>query len=162
MTAFQTERISIVIDEARTIPPEHWQAIRLAIGCHLLQYERALFHPAERADAGADARLSLDTRAVRAELLREPRCLALWFVDRPDAWLDVRAVWPDYHQELLIYPSLVYFNRARACAADWQHAPWFCVIPGVWAEMSDGKHQYLLRYNSQLEAYRCGDWHGGS
>lgn len=161
-----------LVDDAGNIPLEHWQAIRQAIGRRLIRYDAHLFttgRPLGSELLAAEDDLApapaepptlqiADLAKIRAELLREPMVLALWFVDRPREFMEMSAVWADYHKDLMFYPSLVYFDRATATPDDWKRAPWFAVFPGVWAEMSDGIHKYLLRYNSALEAERSGDW----
>lgn len=148
---------SELIQAVKRAPVEQWQAIRLDIGDRLRKYDRALFAGAGPGSAVVvvdaetpAAPISLtaaDLATIRAELLREPMLLAIWFVDRLEAFYELRQHWPDYHQDLMFYPSLVYFDRATATIAEWAKAPWFAVIPGVWAEMSNGRHQYLMKYN---------------
>jgi hypothetical protein len=78
--------------------------------------------------------------AIRAALLREPHLIAVWFIDSIDLYLLAHRNWPQPSGLGMWYPSLVVFDAASAAASEWLRAPWFASFPGVWAEMSDGKH----------------------
>ena len=87
------------------------------------------------ADDARDAGL-VAARGIRAELLRQPSLQAVWCVDRPAEHALLLALWP---AAVPLYPRLIDWSRALSSAASWRVAPWWCCVPGLWAEYAGGK-----------------------
>lgn len=101
------------------------------------------------------------TLAVYADWLKQPRVVAIWFVDAGRQYWEFAALLrrtfarPDLmltalHGELgaLAGMKVVEWYSRHASEGDWKHVPEFCKTPGVWLEMSDGQHQ-RLEWNDQ-------------
>lgn len=110
------------------------------------QVRAAAFEPlliaTRPADDARDAGL-VAARGIRAELLRQPSLQAVWCVDRPGEYALLLALWP---AAAPLYPRLVDWGRALASADDWRGAPWWCCVPGLWAEYADSAPRYLLTW----------------
>lgn len=81
--------------------------------------------------------------------LEPPRPLAIWFVDRDAEYYRLLATVDMDLLEPLSYPlrlcglQVKQFTTYAATEEEYATRPFFCRIPGVWIEMSDGNHVRL-------------------
>lgn len=87
--------------------------------------------------------------------LDQPRPIALWFVDRDAEYYQVLTEADKDLLEPLSYPlricgiPLRHFTRSIATEEEYAAHPFFCRVPGIWIEMSDGNHVVVGEIKSE-------------
>jgi hypothetical protein len=127
-----------------------------------MAYRQAMGLPAEAPQADADSVLTVDKlRAVFCALRNHhPVPIGLWFVDRGDAYREVDAAFRDIINARRSRPRLSLFmllSVHRLQRYQWRNPATegelvrakllgldFVTEPGIWLQMSDGKHRRLL------------------
>ena len=101
-----------------------------------------------------------DLEAVMERLKRLPSAVvAFWFVDRPAEYFATYRLWPKRFEydawQAASWPRLIEWRSAGATPEEIARAPWWCALPGVWAEYTNGMVVYPASLNPRTKEERC-------